>query len=296
VPDVERIVFGTVALGLPYGLSRDGKPPNLMDRATAGDLVRRAEELGIRIFDTAPAYGESEARLGEAAGPDARVWTKVGRHSGIGPSLAGEVEAELALSQGRLRRKRIELLQWHNWTRDLASNEHFKECWRRLAERAGDDVAMLGASTYGAEDAVAAVESGLFRVVQVEYNVLNQHVVERAGQLAEKCGVKLAVRSVFLQGALTEEGRTLPALPSLENGVRRARELARTWGMTLTELALRAALGATGVSYVLVGVDRGEQLYDAGRVARLGPLKPAQLRELRQVDLSGDPAVDPRSW
>ena len=296
MPDVERIVFGTVALGLPYGLARDGTPPSLMDGATAGALVRRAEELGIRIFDTAPAYGESEARLGEAAGPAARIWTKVGRHSGIGPSLAREVEAELALSLERLGRKRIELLQWHNWTRDLASNEHLQECWRRLSERENGAVAMLGASTYGADDAVAAVESGLFRVVQVEYNVLNQHVVERAGELAEKRGVKLAVRSVFLQGALTEEGRTLPALPSLENGVRRARQLAREWGMTLTELALRAALGAPGVSYVLVGIDRAEQLDDACRLARLGPLDQALRRELRQIDLAGDPAVDPRRW
>jgi aryl-alcohol dehydrogenase-like predicted oxidoreductase len=296
VPDVERIVFGTVALGLPYGLSRDGTPPALMDGATAGALVRHAEKLGVRVFDTAPAYGASEARLGEAAGPAARIWTKVGRHSGIGPSLGDEVLAELALSKERLRRARIDLLQWHNWTRDLAENEHFRACWRRLAEHADGDVATLGASTYGADDAVAAVESGLFRVVQVEYNVLNQHVVERAGELAAKRGVKLAVRSVFLQGALTEEGRSLPALPSLENGVRRARELARAWGMPLTELALRAALGALGVSYVLVGIDRAEQLDEACRVARLGPLELEHRRELRRLDLSGDAAVDPRHW
>jgi len=74
--------------------------------------VRRALDLGIRAFDTAPHYGLglSEARLGEAlrlyAGDrPVRIWTKVGRY------LLSRAVCDAAIAAGELDREAVE---WEN--------------------------------------------------------------------------------------------------------------------------------------------------------------------------------------
>ena len=78
-----RLGLGLVSIGRVWGV-RQSAPP---DADEAQKLLSRAVELGIAIFDTAPAYAESEARLGRfLAGlePSRRqaltIMTKMGEH------------------------------------------------------------------------------------------------------------------------------------------------------------------------------------------------------------------------
>lgn len=279
------LVFGAVSLGMGYGLSRTGAGANAIpSEADAAALIEHALDVGITTFDTAPVYGESEARLGRVLGTRGQVWTKVA------PGTAPDVS--LAASLARLRRPHIELMQWHNWTADLDRDASWRAAWLRL--RDDERVGALGATTYGVMDAVAAAESGLFDVVQCEYNLLNQSVVSALADHASSRRISVAVRSVFLQGALTDEGRELPALPALRSGVARARAAAGTAG--LTRLALRAALESPAVSYVLVGIDRRGQLEEAVEIAKGLALSSDERAGVASLDLGGDPACDPRAW
>jgi aryl-alcohol dehydrogenase-like predicted oxidoreductase len=291
---VSTLVFGTAALGLAYGLGRKGEQVALMPEADAGELVEAAIRQGIDVFDTAPAYGIAEERLGRILGARGQVWTKLGRHEHIGPALIDEARASLNASLVRLRRSSVELLQWHNWTADLAANEHFRSCWAQLAS--DPRIAALGASTYGVEDARAAIESGLFHVVQVEWNILNQGVVDAIAEEAQRRNVAIAVRSVFLQGALTDEARDLPDLPALREGVTAAARVARDACTSLRDLALRSALHQGSVRYVLMGIDRIEQITDAARVARLDAPDARGRDAVRRLSRSQEPAFDPRTW
>lgn len=283
MPDVHdltaKLVFGAASLGMAYGLPRSGGRANaaLTDDA-ARALVESAVAHGITTFDTAPAYGDSETRLGSALGARGHVWTKV---------ASGDPSASLDASLARLARPRLELLQWHNWTAALADDRAWVAAWNRL--RGDARVARLGATTYGVADAVAAADSGLFDIVQCEFNLLVQGVVAAL----DGRPIAVAVRSVLLQGALTDEGRALPPFPALEAGVARARDVARG---QLTRLALRSALEHPAIDYVLVGIDREAQLAEAVQIARGPDLTPDELSALPGLDLGGDPAADPRTW
>jgi aryl-alcohol dehydrogenase-like predicted oxidoreductase len=62
---VSVLGLGTVKIGRTRGLKYPGDPPTRLpndDEVEA--LFRTACELGINLIDTAPAYGESEARIG----------------------------------------------------------------------------------------------------------------------------------------------------------------------------------------------------------------------------------------
>lgn len=283
MPDLDRLVFGTAALGLPYGLPHGGVPPSLMSEAAAVSLVGAAVAQGIMTFDTAPAYGVAEERLGRALGERGAVWTKVS--AGVSP-LVDQIEASLR----RLQRGSIDLVQWHNWTAAVFESATIRPCWESL--RRDERVRALGASTYGIDDARDAVTSGFFDVVQVEWNLLNQSVLRTIGADAARRRVKIALRSVYLQGALTDAGRTIPDAPVLAEGIKRARSVARQLGIPLEHLALRAALDQQHANRILLGFDSVDQVAFASGVCRANPLG----CNLDDLDLEGHRETDPRTW
>ena len=62
---ISTLVLGTVQLGLDYGIANSqGKPSD----EQAAELVSTVWKGGISVFDTAQAYGDSEAVLGKAMG------------------------------------------------------------------------------------------------------------------------------------------------------------------------------------------------------------------------------------
>jgi len=273
-----KLVMGTAALGLPYGLpAHAGGVPALIAEDDARQLIHLALAEHVDTFDTAPAYGVAEQRLGEALGERAQVWTKLG-HDRDWDTIA----ASLTRSCQRLRRERIDVLQIHNWQPDLPIAALLD------ALRADPRVNMLGCSTYGVEAALSAVRDGHFGLVQVEWNLLNQQVVEAIGDEAAKRGVQIAVRSVLLQGVLSE--RPLPThLAALGAGRAAVAHAALRHGMSLAQFAIAAACGHPRIDRVLVGVDAPEQLHVALAAMRAPVLPEAHLHV-------GGALTDPRMW
>jgi aryl-alcohol dehydrogenase-like predicted oxidoreductase len=77
--------LGTVKLGRNQGVKY---PSNfeIPDDKAAGELIGLAKELGINLIDTAPAYGNSEERLGTLLDSQRKDWiicTKVGEEFSI---------------------------------------------------------------------------------------------------------------------------------------------------------------------------------------------------------------------
>lgn len=289
--EIERIVLGTAALGLPYGLpATPGGERALLPEPRALEVLDAAWSAGVRTLDTAPAYGAAEDRVGRwAHASDATIWTKAPPK----PDSPRVVAESLARSLTRLGRSEIHLFQWHNWTRDLGSAAPFRDAWVALAR--DERVRALGATTYGAEDARAAVQSGLFEVVQIEWNLLNQHVLDALGDVPRERGVRIAVRTVLLQGVLA--GRPLPDyIADLAAPRSRLEALARERGLSLPALVMRAALDHPEIDYVLVGADSPGHVAPVLEAIRAPRLDAAATAICREVDRAGSPLVDPLYW
>ena len=61
----------------------------------------------------------------------------------------------------------------------------------------------IGASVYGMEAAVAAMEHGGYDCLQIAYSALDRRIESRVLAVAKRTGVGLVARSVLLKGALT---------------------------------------------------------------------------------------------
>ncbi len=109
--DIESPVLGLG--GAPLG----GLQPVTSDEAVA--TVRRAYELGLRFIDTAPAYRDSETRIGRAlsdrARPGLMISTKLEPHPSRPDSYASElVRQSVENSLRLLGRSSVEILLIHD--------------------------------------------------------------------------------------------------------------------------------------------------------------------------------------
>lgn len=294
---VSELGFGTVSLGVDYGIRKPGDfgaPPEAESLAA----LREAADAGVRFFDTAPAYGEAERLVGLALGDrrECVVATKVLVPEGL-PARDARRHVRESLDQSRavLRRDAIDVAQIHNAT---AASLAEGTVTQALIEAQDDGlVRHLGASVYGEDAALAVVRAGVFDVLQVAYSVLDQRMAARVLPAAREAGVGVIARSALLKGALTSKGRHLPdKLAAVRAAAERAREaLGATWD-DLPEAAVRYCLSSPDVACTLVGARTVAELKAALAAAAAGPLPPAALERAAAVAVDDDALVNPARW
>lgn len=190
---------GRVGLGTWRGLSL-GEP----DSSKA--VLRRFFDLGGRLVDTSPMYGDAEEAIGTIGAElgvlpqlfiATKVWTR-GRSEG---------EAQVERSFRRLRRERLDLIQVHNLV-DVGTQLPLLQ---RL--KAEGRIRYLGITHYlpGAHDDLARViEGGQIDFLQVNYNVLDRSAERRLLPLALERGVAVLANQPFAEGKLFSKVRGQP--------------------------------------------------------------------------------------
>lgn len=205
-----RLVLGTAQLGMAYGIANNTGQP---DFETAVSIVKTAWEYGIREFDTAQAYGESETVLGRALSslgisPEAKIITKLDPK--LEPHQGQNIKRAIKRSLERLQIPSLYGLMLHReeWLDNL--NNGLEKTLRALV--LDGTVQHLGVSLYTPARAVQALESDLFDMIQVPANILDRRFAD-AGVfiLANEKGKQTYIRSVFLQGLLLMKPEDLPS-------------------------------------------------------------------------------------
>lgn len=254
--------LGAVQFGLDYGISNQGgqtpepEVRRILDLAAAG---------GVRVLDTAAAYGESEAVLGRCLPREAgfRVITKTAplreaRGTVDGPRLVREGFAD---SLQRLGLPRVSGLLAHHAADLLGPGG--EAVWAALEDfRARGLAKKIGLSVYAGAEIDAALARFDIDLVQVPASVLDQRLVA-GGQLARLAarGVEVHARSVFLQGLLLLDPAAAPAYFEPVRGRLAAwRDFLDSRGLSPAQGALAFARSLAGVGVVLAGVENAAQL------------------------------------
>jgi aryl-alcohol dehydrogenase-like predicted oxidoreductase len=163
---VSLLGLGTVKLGRDQGV-RYPSAFRIPDDAAAARLLDCARDLGINLLDTAPAYGSSEARLGELLRGRRAEWilcTKVGETFEEGRSsydfTPEHVRFSVQRSLARLQTDWLDIVLIHSDGRDRAILERFGtlDALRDL-QRAGF-IRAVGISHKSADGAACAIEAG----------------------------------------------------------------------------------------------------------------------------------------
>ena len=205
--DVSAISLGTVKIGRNQGV----KYPQAFDLPDDGavmDLMDAARSAGINLIDTAPAYGNSEERLGELltsidGGRDFLISTKAGETFRNGESFFDftpeAIRSSVERSASRLRREVLDLVLVHSDGNDLdalaaGSLDALQECKQSGIVRA------CGFSGKTVEGGIAALEAGA-DAVMVTHNLAydgERAVIDRARELNRGVLIKKALNSGHL--------------------------------------------------------------------------------------------------
>jgi spore coat polysaccharide biosynthesis protein SpsF len=193
------MVLGTAQFGMPYGIANVTGQPAIKQ---AADMVAQCWEQGIRYFDTAQAYGDSELVLGTCLeslvlDEEPRIITKL--HPGTDIRSPKDITKSVQASIGRLRVSALWGLMLHR--------EHWLDEWdgvlgqtlRHLKNQGL--IRRLGASVYSVERALQAVDKQDLDVLQVPINVFDRRMARaNVFEQADRAGKQVFARSIYLQG------------------------------------------------------------------------------------------------
>jgi len=196
---VSPLGLGTVKLGRNQGVKYP-EAFRLPDDNEARALLDNAKAFGINLIDTAPAYGNSEERLGKLLRGQREQWviaSKVGEEFENGVSRfdfsAAHTRYSLERSLRRLQTDVIDLLLVHSDGNDLAILEQGEVCATLKALKAEGKIRSFGFSGKSAEGNMRALEQGADCAMltynlaeQSEHSVLDYAVAHHKGILIKK--------------------------------------------------------------------------------------------------------------
>jgi aryl-alcohol dehydrogenase-like predicted oxidoreductase len=259
------------------------------DEATTAAIVHRALDLGVTFFDTADIYGTgaSEELLGKALRgrrDEALIATKVGMQMGERPNESGSSRKHVIdgceASLRRLGVEYIDLYQIHRFDPETPLEETLGALDDLV--RAGT-VRYIGCSNYDAwrlTQALGISERERFAryvSVQPEYNMLSREIERELVPCCLEFGVGIIPYFPLAAGVLT--GKYRPGEPAPEGtrghnnprfasrlepktleAVERLGAWARERGHTMAELALAWLASRPGVSTIIAGTTKPEQV------------------------------------
>ncbi len=256
------MILGTVQLGMNYGVANvNGQP----DYATARDIVQTAWQNGVREFDTAIGYGESETILGRIL-EELDISTKALINSKPDHHWDGSdfdvLDKDLDASLARLGVDHLHTLLLHR--------EHLLEQWDKgLAkglQRITRDgrVKRIGISVYTPKAALRALSLEGLDVVQIPTNFLDRRF-EKAGVAAKAAdmGKEIQIRSIFLQGLIFLTPDTLPEnMVFAAHEVNEVEAMTQALGIDRLEAAMGYIHGAWPDSAIIFGAETVQQVQD----------------------------------
>ena len=201
-----RIGLGTVELGLPYGKNQH-QP--LMSKKNAFDILKLATSHGIDFFDTAPNYGESEARIGEFAASNKtchfEISTKLPK---VGKEIWSSEEKFLSFaknsissSKDMLQQNKIDLIQLHQCDPDFLTSKAVANVLSILLNE--NICSKIGVSIYDEEQAELALNIPSVSALQIPINILdNRFIAKKMRALFLEKKPLLIGRSILFQGLL----------------------------------------------------------------------------------------------
>lgn len=253
-----KIALGTVQFGLAYGVANElGKVP--VDEARS--IIKFSSSSGISMVDTAISYGVSESVLGSIGIQGWDVVTKI-------PALpSGIKNIELWLFeqvQGSLERLGVEQLYGillHNPSDILGVYGEEYICALKKIQKSGI-VKFLGYSIYSPDILCELTHKFWPEIVQAPFNVFDQRL-KNSGWLDRLFdgGVRVHVRSIFLQGLLISSNTMVPKyFAPWSILLHKWRNYSNEINATSLEIALNFVLKEYKIDRVLVGVDGLQQV------------------------------------
>jgi aryl-alcohol dehydrogenase-like predicted oxidoreductase len=248
-----KVILGTVQLGLPYGVNNSSGQP---EQREAFDILTYAFDHGITTLDSADNYGEAIFVIGKYIKSSHRKFNVINKFKIDQTPLIDKLRTSLSI----LGQSSLHCYMFHQFS-DYATNQ-VRDLL--LGFKRDGLIRSIGLSIYSLDELKIAVNDSFIDIIQLPVNILD--LSEEKKELLKKArqnGKEIHARSVFLQGLLLKEPETLTGnLVPLKSYLKQLQEMAKTHNSSVKKLALNYILAQDSIDKVVLGVEKQVQLQD----------------------------------
>jgi aryl-alcohol dehydrogenase-like predicted oxidoreductase len=247
-------------------------------------LLNAMLDRGVNFIDTASGYLESERMIGEAIAGRRKEFfletkTPTDRDGGSGPNWSREsITAAIDGSLRDLKTDYLDIVLLHSC--DAATLREGSAVEALMAARDAGKTRHIGYSGDG-EDALAAIETGVFAVLQTSFNVVDQSGLDKVIPAARAAGMGVVAKRPIANGAFASAES--PSEYADEYWSRsRSLEVPEGAPEDRLELSLRFTLSMEGIDTAIVGTKSREHALSNIALVEKGPLPDSVVDDLRR--------------
>ena len=202
-------------------------PIQRISREAAVTLLRKAYDGGMRFFDTARFYTDSEEKLGEAF---EGMRDKVIIATKTGATTVEKFWEDLATSLRNLRTDHVDLYQFHNPSFCPKPGDGSGLYEAMMEAKAQGKVLHAGITNHRLNIAMEAIESGLYETLQFPFCYLSTEKDLALVEACKKADMGFIAMKALSGGLITNSAAAYAYLAQFENvlpiwGIQKEREL-----------------------------------------------------------------------
>jgi aryl-alcohol dehydrogenase-like predicted oxidoreductase len=247
-----KLALGTVQFGLNYGISNEFGQTSISE---ARKILEEASNNGVRIIDTARAYGRSEDVLGQMGVNHFDVVTK------LNPAELNKltVNEQVQNSLQKLNIKHLYGVLFHNAEGALTNPEAVNKLQKLKEEGL---VKKTGYSLYTPDELNKLLKKyPMPDILQVPFNILDKRFEPQLVRLHDR-GVEIHTRSTFLQGLFFMNPNGLDIFFNPVKDFIAALQEEFTNKKDLAAYLLKEVLKLTFIDKVVIGVNTSDQMLE----------------------------------
>ena len=285
-----KLILGTVQFGLKYGINNTiGKPSN--DEVLS--LLKVAYNSGIRILDTAEAYGNAHQLIGNYHNIRDNSKFKIIN------KLPHDIKHNLIKSKvieylNLMKVNTLDVMMFHSFD-SFKSNYNALKTLSEL--KSNVLINNIGVSVYTNTQLESLLNEDLITVVQLPFNLLDNFSVrgDLINRLKEK-GKVIHTRSAFLQGLFFKKSTDdISIVQALKPHLETLNKIAKKQGCSMEALALSYCIKQNNIDNVIIGVDSISQL-NANIKAASYEVNEEAFECINNIDVENIDLLNPSLW
>jgi aryl-alcohol dehydrogenase-like predicted oxidoreductase len=288
----DKIILGTVQFGLDYGINNSSGKPG---KEEVFSILELAFKNKICLLDTAEAYGNSHEVIGNYHRQVSYKFDIITKFSSTRTDLSADLAIRISQNLQVLNVNYLYAYMFHSFN-DFET--YYGEHQHSIAElKSKGVIKKFGVSIYTNEEFERLLKYNGVDLIQLPFNLLDNNY-QRSALIAEAKGkgIEIHTRSVFLQGLFFKNPRSLPEkLAVLEPYLEEIVAIATENNLNIKDVALNYAVRQKDIDYVLIGVDKVQQLQD--NLKSLGNKIPEHI--IKKIDglcVTETALLNPSNW
>jgi aryl-alcohol dehydrogenase-like predicted oxidoreductase len=282
-----KLVMGSAQLGMNYGLFNNKK----ISRKEFKKIEKLVINSKIKFIDTAIRYGESENIIGSSKLKNLNIITKIKIPNKKNIHIKNWALKEISKSLIKLKINKIYGVLIHDY-KDLLG-KHGKNYLLSLQElKRKKIIKKIGISVYEPQEIKKIWKFWKPDLIQVPLNPLDNRILDSGWvDILKKFKVKIFARSVFLQGLLINENKSLRINKNEKIILNKFRNWCYKNNVSLLQACLHFIKQFKKIDYLVVGFNNSNQLKEI-----IDVFKKKQIIIPKKFSTNKINLIDPRKW